>query len=225
MAATVGSTGRRDRSRTPDDALAALPRRAARRRSTPPTSSASRPTQPASAHADGSRRLGFPADAYVLALVGGTGVGKSSLLNALAGATVSQASARRPTTERAGGVGPGAEREALDPLLEWLGVAEVREHGADGARARSRSSTCRTWTRSPPATGSASRRCCRASMPSPGSPTSEKYHDAVLHDDFLRTWVPRLDRQAVIVNKADRLGPRRPTAHPPRPGARPRRSV
>jgi hypothetical protein len=33
----------------------------------------------------------------------------------------------------------------------------------------------------------------------------EKYHDAVLHDAFLRTWVPRLDRQAVIVNKADRL--------------------
>ena len=40
-------------------------------------------------HADGIRRLGFPSDAYVLALVGGTGVGKSSLLNALAGSTVS----------------------------------------------------------------------------------------------------------------------------------------
>jgi len=49
-------------------------------------------------HADGIRRLGFPSDAYVLALVGGTGVGKSSLLNALAGSTVSAASARRPTT-------------------------------------------------------------------------------------------------------------------------------
>ena len=36
-------------------------------------------------HADGMQRLGFPSDAYVLALVGGTGVGKSSLLNALAG--------------------------------------------------------------------------------------------------------------------------------------------
>src|SRR6185369_18086924 len=35
----------------------------------------------------------------------------------------------------------------------------------------------------------------------------EKYHDAVLHDAFLRTWVPRLDRQAVIVNKADLLMP------------------
>ena len=57
------------------------------------------PTETArDAHADAVRRLGFPSDAYVLALVGGTGVGKSSLLNALAGATVSPASARRPTT-------------------------------------------------------------------------------------------------------------------------------
>jgi hypothetical protein len=33
----------------------------------------------------------------------------------------------------------------------------------------------------------------------------EKYHDAVLADDFLRSWLPRLSRQIVIVNKADRL--------------------
>ena len=35
----------------------------------------------------------------------------------------------------------------------------------------------------------------------------EKYHDAVLHDDFLRRWVPRLDRQVVVLNKIDRLSP------------------
>ncbi len=34
----------------------------------------------------------------------------------------------------------------------------------------------------------------------------EKYRDAVLHDDFLRRWLPRLDRQLVVLNKADRLG-------------------
>src|SRR4051794_21503350 len=45
-------------------------------------------------------RLGLVSDAYVLALVGGTGVGKSSILNALAGRTVSEAGARRPTTAR-----------------------------------------------------------------------------------------------------------------------------
>ena len=46
-------------------------------------------------------RLGFPSSAYVLALVGGTGVGKSTLLNAIAGENVSVASARRPTTSDA----------------------------------------------------------------------------------------------------------------------------
>ena len=50
--------------------------------------------------------LGFVAflvrpDAYVLALVGGTGVGKSSIVNALAGETVTPAGVRRPTTSRA----------------------------------------------------------------------------------------------------------------------------
>ncbi len=35
----------------------------------------------------------------------------------------------------------------------------------------------------------------------------EKYHDALLHDELLGRWVPRLGRQLVIVNKADRLTP------------------
>ena len=82
------------------------------------------------AHADAVRRMGFPGDAYVLAFVGGTGVGKSSLLNALAGETVSPASVRRPTTSVPVAWVPAAERTALEPLLEWLGVDEVREHGA-----------------------------------------------------------------------------------------------
>ena len=52
------------------------------------------------AHAAGSRRVGFPGDAYVLALVGGTGVGKSSLLNALAGGEVSKRDRNRQDLER-----------------------------------------------------------------------------------------------------------------------------
>src|SRR6185503_10088968 len=35
----------------------------------------------------------------------------------------------------------------------------------------------------------------------------EKYHDAVLADEFLRTWLPRLARQVVVVNKSDRVQP------------------
>src|SRR2546430_9411152 len=75
-------------------------------------------------------RLGFEGSAYVLALVGGTGVGKSSLLNALAGGVISPASARRPTTdEPVAWVASSARRETA-PLLEWLGAREGRDpHG------------------------------------------------------------------------------------------------
>ncbi len=46
------------------------------------------------------RHQDVPADFLTVGLVGGTGVGKSSLINALAGRDISSASARRPTTSR-----------------------------------------------------------------------------------------------------------------------------
>jgi hypothetical protein len=155
-------------------------------------------------HADATRRLGFPSGAYVLALVGGTGVGKSSLLNALAGSTISAASARRPTTNEPVAWVPAAERESLSPFLDWLGVVEVREHGADGLR-----SVAIVDLPDMDSVAPSHRERVEALLPRVDAVAwvtdLEKYHDAVLHDAFLRTWVPRLDRQAVIVNKADRL--------------------
>jgi len=155
-------------------------------------------------HADGIRRLGFPSDAYVLALVGGTGVGKSSLLNALAGSTVSPASVRRPTTAEPVAWVPDVDREALGPLLEWLGVSEVREHGSENLR----SVAILDLPDMDSVVGSHRERV-ETLLPLVDAVAwvtdLEKYHDAILHDGFLRTWIPRLDRQAVVVNKADRL--------------------
>jgi GTP-binding protein EngB required for normal cell division len=80
-------------------------------------------------------RAGFPGDAYVLVLAGGTGVGKSSILNALAGRQVSEVRAVRPTTQRPIAWVAESRRAELAPLLAWLGVEQVAGHvegGLDG---------------------------------------------------------------------------------------------
>ena len=153
-------------------------------------------------------RSGFPGDLYVLALAGGTGVGKSSLLNALAGADVSAVGVHRPTTTTSFAWVPAAHAHEAAPLLDWLGGAElvVRPSGVADAlpsvaildlpdldsvepshAARVDSVLPRVdavlWVSDP-----------------------EKYADAVLHDRYLRRWLPRLGRQAFALNKIDRLG-------------------
>ena len=152
----------------------------------------------------GARRVGFPGDAYVLALVGGTGVGKSSLLNALAGGVVSRASPLRPTTAEPIAWIPRTEREALEPLLDWLDVREFREHDTAGL-----GSVAILDLPDMDSVAGDHRSRVEALLPLVDAVAwvtdNEKYADAVLHDDFLRSWLPRLGRQAVLVNKSDRV--------------------
>jgi GTPase SAR1 family protein len=65
---------------------------------------------------------GVPEDLLTLGLVGGTGVGKSSIVNALAGRDVSRTSARRPTTARAI---PYLHIDRLDALAD---MSFIRDH-------------------------------------------------------------------------------------------------
>ena len=154
--------------------------------------------------AEANDRLGVAPDAYVVALVGGTGVGKSTILNALGGEVVSPAGARRPTTGTPVAWVPKDAADDVRPLLDRLGVNEPRTHSnadlgrvvvldlpdLDSIEASHRSQVeavlpkldVVAWVTDP-----------------------EKYADAALHDEFLRDWLPRLDRQIVILNKADRL--------------------
>jgi GTP-binding protein EngB required for normal cell division len=74
------------------------------------------------------QRAGFVGDVYVLALAGGTGVGKSSILNALAGRTVSAVRAVRPTTDEPIAWVADERRAELAALLSWLGVRHVAGH-------------------------------------------------------------------------------------------------
>ena len=153
---------------------------------------------------DTAARLGYPADVYVLALVGGTGVGKSSLLNALAGTRVSPASVRRPTTDRPVAWVPGLSRDELAGLFDWLDVAEVREHDDTDALP-----IAILDLPDMDSVDAAHRDRVEAVLPKVDAVAwitdPEKYHDAALHDGFLREWLPRLATQAVVINKADRL--------------------
>ncbi|MBA2314789.1 MAG: 50S ribosome-binding GTPase, partial [Chloroflexi bacterium] len=154
---------------------------------------------------EAGERLGFSGDAAIVALVGGTGVGKSTLLNAIAGADVSTASVRRPTTASPVAWVPRASRADFDELLAWLGVEDIRLHDEAGIGP--------VGILDLPDLDSVAREHrerVEALLPRVDAviwvTDPEKYRDAVLHDDFLRRWLPRLDRQLVVLNKADRLG-------------------
>lgn len=150
-------------------------------------------------------RLGFSTDTYVVALAGGTGVGKSSVLNALAGTEVSPARAIRPTTEHPLAWIADGSREQLAPLLDWLGVSRVAVHDDEGlarvaildlpdfdsVRAEHRATVdvllpridSVAWVVDP-----------------------EKYDDERLHE-YLRSLAPHAARMRFIFNKGDRLTP------------------
>jgi predicted GTPase len=158
--------------------------------------------------AEAAERLGIAPDAYVLALVGGTGVGKSTIVNALAGDTVSPAGVRRPTTARAiawvpGGDGPDDREE---PLLRRLNAAVVRRRGDPDL-----GNVVVLDLPDMDSVEPGHREAVEAVLPKVDVVAwvtdPEKYADAVFHDSFLRDWLPRLDRQIVILNKADRLEP------------------
>ncbi|HEY2960619.1 MAG TPA: GTPase [Actinomycetota bacterium] len=150
-------------------------------------------------------RLGFPGTAFVLALAGGTGAGKSSLLNALAGEEVSRPSPLRPTTDEPVAWVPKDAAQELRPLLAWVGVERVVGHSDDAFGdlcildlpdydSVERSHRARVDQLLPRVDA-----VCWVLDP-------EKYADRVLHEDYLRALAHHAERAVFVLNRRDVVG-------------------
>jgi hypothetical protein len=156
-------------------------------------------------------RLGFPGTAFVCALAGGTGAGKSSLLNALAGREVSRPGPTRPVTAEPVAWVPADAAAELGPLLRWVGVDRVVSHhdphftdlclldlpDYDSVEAGHRATVDQVLPRVDAV--------CWVLDP-------EKYNDRVLHEDYLRPLAHHADRAVFVVNRRDIIGDARQIA-------------
>lgn len=158
-------------------------------------------------------RMRLGAELTVVALVGATGSGKSSLFNSLAGMDIAEITTRRPTTAEPTACVWGNEN--ADPLLDWLDVpvrnrtrretvldadSQTSLHGLvlldlpdhDSAFLSHRLEVDRLveladlliWVVDP-----------------------QKYADDVLHSGYLRPHADRSDVMVVVLNQVDTLSP------------------
>ena len=151
------------------------------------------------------RRLGFPGTAFVLALAGGTGSGKSSVLNALAGTQVSPVGAVRPVTAEPVAWVPADQADELRPLLEWVGVERVVTH-----RDRRFDDLCLIDLPDYDSVERAHRARVDEVLPKVDAVCwvldPQKYNDRVLHEDYLRPLAHHAERALFAVNRRDTLG-------------------
>lgn len=149
-------------------------------------------------------RRGFLGETLVLALAGGTGSGKSSLLNAVAGRRVATTGVLRPTTDRALAWIPAEPDKALVDLLDRLEVEERIEHDTFGPLALidlpDHDSIVMqhhliverllpevdgvVWVFDP-----------------------QKYRDPLIHDKYIKRLLDYADQFVFVLNQIDRVGP------------------
>lgn len=149
-------------------------------------------------------RRGFLGETLVLAVAGGTGTGKSSLVNALAGEIITSVSVLRPHTDEPFAVIPENPEPAVTVLLDTLGIAYRHEHAAftktavidlpdidsiaDWHRERVEDLIPRVdgviWLFDP-----------------------DKYRDPIVHDEFLSRLAEHRSQFIFALNKIDKLRP------------------
>lgn len=149
------------------------------------------------------RKLGFVGEALVVAFAGGTGSGKSSLVNALVADEIAPAGLVRPTTNEALAAIPMGSLEKFGRLLGDLGVAERIE--VDALR-----STVLVDLPDFDSTELAHRHVVESVLPVVDAVVwvfdPEKYSDRVVHRDFLAGLTAYENQFVFVLNQTDRLG-------------------
>jgi GTP-binding protein EngB required for normal cell division len=172
---------------------------------------------PAAVVARARERAALSGEYTVVALAGATGSGKSSLLNALAGAHIAQPGVRRPTTgQPVAVVVPTRRGEQTDPehgadeLLDWL---DVRDRHVASSRALQESATGLVLLDLPDHDSVVTEHRTIAErlyervdllvwVVDP-----QKYADAALHARYLRPLHDHAGVVVLVLNQADRLSP------------------
>nr|WP_319949590.1 YfjP family GTPase [Streptomyces halobius] len=144
----------------------------------------------------------------VVAIAGATGSGKSSLFNALAGASRSQVGARRPTTCEPAACVWSDDRPGAEGLLNRLGVPARRRHvPVDGAPDLRGLILLDLPDHDSAATGNRAQvdRMLALVDAVIWVVDPEKYADAVLHERYLRPLAGYAEIMFVVLNQVDRL--------------------
>ncbi len=148
-------------------------------------------------------RGGYVGDAVVIALAGGTGSGKSSLLNALVAEPVVPVGITRPTTLRSTAVVPADTDIDFSRLTANLGVDEV-------VRSRALTSTILVDLPDFDSVETAHRHIVDRVLPAVDAVLwvfdPEKYADRVVHDSYLSNLAPYEDQFIFVLNQVDRIG-------------------
>lgn len=162
-------------------------------------------------------RFGMSAEHTVVVLGGATGVGKSSLFNALVGIGLSPVAVRRPTTTAAIACVWEADRLAeAAPLLDRLGVHERKQLTRDSALDRSavRDELAGLVLVDLPDHDSAVREHQAEVDQAVGLADvvvwvtdPQKYADASWHDRYLKALAHHADIMLIVLNQTDRLPP------------------
>lgn len=160
-------------------------------------------------------RFGMSAEHTVVILGGATGVGKSSLFNALVGIGLSPVAVRRPTTTSAIACVWEADRLAeARPLLDRLGVEERQQLTRDSALDRSvvRDALAGLVLVDLPDHDSAVREHQAEVDQAVGLADvlvwvtdPQKYADASWHDRYLKALAHHADIMLIVLNQTDRL--------------------